>query len=378
MAPAAARPQSGRMKQSLTDGDLDLWLRLRCARGVGAITADKLYRHFGSVDKLFGALEKDFPDLGGDTATVLNALHDPRTAAKAASCRDRLEISDSIRVLTADQPEFPERLRRSAQLPLVLFVRGELRPAKAWLAVVGSRKATVEGQVWAREWSQEWSQNGITVVSGLALGIDAAAHKGALAAEKPTVAVLGTGPEKVYPAIHQKLAENILMHGGALISQFLPGTAPNPGTFPARNTVIAGLSDAVLVVEAKAGSGALTTAADAARLGRSVYAVPSHPDHPDNQGALALLKSGARAVTKANDLLQSLLGLKSERTEVALPDLDEDEGEVLRALDHVGQFTDELAAKLYRPTHWILNVLLRLELLGLVEQRPGKRFVRLR
>jgi DNA processing protein len=365
------------MKQSLSESDLDLWLRLRCAPGVGAATANSLYRHFGSVDEIFGALECDFPDLRGDAARVRAALDDDRTAARAAACREQLELLDSVRVLTPDHADFPERLRRSADLPLVLFVRGQLRPAAAWLAVVGSRKATAERQAWAREWSQEWSQSDITIVSGLALGIDAAAHRGALAAEKPTVAVLGTGPEKVYPALHRKLAENILMHGGALISQFLPGTAPNPGTFPARNAVIAGLSDAVLVVEANVGSGALKTAADARRLGRSLYAVPSHPRDPYNQGCLALLKSGAAAVTEASDLLQDLLGLKSTRAKVSLPDLNEDEGEVLSALDYVGQITDELAAKLLRPTHWILNVLLRLELLGLVEQRPGKRFVRL-
>jgi DNA processing protein len=327
---------------------------------------------------MFGACEKDFPHLKGDATVVRAALHDDSTAAKAESCLERLATLDSVRVLTPDQAEFPERLRRSADLPLVLFVQGQLRPAAAWLAVVGSRKATAERRGWAREWSQEWAQNGITIVSGLALGIDAAAHRGALAAEKPTVAVLGTGPEKVYPALHQRLAENILMHGGALISQFVPGTAPNPGTFPARNTVIAGLSDAVLVVEAKVGSGALLTAAEARRLGRTLYAVPSHPRDPYNQGCLALLKSGAAAVTDTTNILQDLLGLKSSRPEVELPDLNEDEGEVLSALDYVGQITDELAAKLFRPTHWILNVLLRLELLGLVEQRPGKRFVRLR
>jgi DNA processing protein len=378
MAPPLAPPHRGRMGQDTSERDLDLWLRLRCAPGVGWVTVGKLYRHFGSVDKIFGAAVCDYPDLKCNANSVHKALDDSRTAARAASCRERLEALDSVRVLTPDHAEFPERLKQSADLPLVLFVRGRLRPAKAWLAVVGSRAATLESQTWAREWSREWSQNDITIVSGLALGIDAAAHAGALEAEKPTVAVLGTGPEKVYPAGHRKLAENILMHGGALISQFLPGTAPNPGTFPARNAVIAGLSDAVLVVQAGLDSGALITAADAGRLNRDVYAVPAHPNTPDNRGGLALLKSGARAVTGPADLLQALLGLSSSRTEAALPDLDLHEGEVLSALDFVGQFTDELAGKLSRPTAWILNVLLRLELLGLVEQRPGKRFVRLR
>jgi DNA processing protein len=213
-----------------------------------------------------------------------------------------------VRLLSGDEPDYPPPLRAVYAPPIILYVRGTLTEASEApdaVAVVGSRAATVPGRVLARRLARDLAGAGLTVVSGLARGIDTAAHEGALEAQGRTVAVLGSGLDRVYPPENASLARRIA-EGGAVVSEFALGTPPDRGHFPRRNRVIAGWSRAVVVVEAAAKSGALSTARAALDEGREVMAVPGHPSEPGAAGTLALIRDGAVLVRDAADVAAEL------------------------------------------------------------------------
>jgi DNA processing protein len=269
---------------------------------------------------------------------------------------------------TAEDPDFPAPLAALADPPLGLFVRGRM-PSEPAVAVVGARRATAYGREVGDHLGRELVRAGVWVVSGMARGVDAAAHRGALAAGGRTAAVWGAGPDVVYPREHADLAGQIAL-GGALLTEYPPGTRPLPYHFPERNRLIAGLSQVVVVVEADERSGALVTARLALEEGREVMAVPGSVFSRLSAGPNGLLRAGAAPVLSASDVL-AVLGLP------ALPGGRADEPELLALLPHGESVSvDHLAASSGKPVAELLEVLLQLELQGWLTRDPDGRYRR--
>jgi DNA processing protein len=282
---------------------------------------------------------------------------------------------ESARTLRPGDGLYPDALARTAGRPAELRLRGALGQRRR-VAVVGSRATDEYGADLAREIAGGLARAGVSVVSGGALGVDAVAHEAALAAGGHTVAVLGTGIDLAYPASHRGLYERILAAGGALLSQFPDGTRGFQGNFPARNRVVSGLSEAVVVVRAGARSGALITASWARSQGVPVLAVPGDVRDELSAGTTALLREGARAVASAADVLD-VIGMDAPQArQLQLPALVGDEAALLAALARRPRHADEVARTAGLPPGAALAGLLALEVLGLCEQRPGHYFLR--
>jgi DNA processing protein len=281
----------------------------------------------------------------------------------------------ALPALLADLPDAPERL----------FVRGEPETLRLpCLAIVGSRNPTQGGRDNAYRFARHLARTGFCIVSGLAEGIDAAAHEGALDAGGCTIAVLGHGPEQVYPASNRKLAERIA-ESGAIVTEYPPGTPPRRFHFPARNRIISGLSLGTLVVEAARRSGSLITARLAGDQGREVFAIPGSIHNPLARGCHALIRQGARLVESADDILSELPHLvgalmQNEAQEVRAETPRERDEDYVRLLDAIGfdpQTPDELARKSTLTIDQVSSMLLILELEGEIESLPGGRFSKL-
>lgn len=288
-------------------------------------------------------------------------------------------------IITRHDPHYPPLLQQLADVPPLLFVQGSVAAlATPQLAIVGSRNPTTVGAETARDFSRTLAGMGLTITSGLALGIDAASHRGALDSGGTTVAVLGTGVDRVYPAQHRDLAHAIVAGGGALVSEYPPGTAPLPGNFPRRNRVISGLSLGTLVVEAARQSGSLITARLAAEQGREVYAIPGSIHNPLARGCHQLIRDGAKLVETAQDVLTELAphlhDLLAQLPSVESPAADKDTAEAPldeeyhQLLHHVGDEAtpvDRLVERSGLTAEVVSSMLLILELRGLVASMPG-------
>ncbi|MGE0386956.1 MAG: DNA-processing protein DprA [Gammaproteobacteria bacterium] len=277
------------------------------------------------------------------------------------------------------EPGYPERLRQIPVPPPVLFVRGD--PALlggVFIAVVGSRRPTPPGREIAAEFAYGLGAAGVGIASGLAIGIDAAAHRAALEAGAPTAAVTGTGPEQVYPRNHRALAEEIAARG-ALVTEFAVGAAIGPRNFPRRNRIISGLSVGTLVVEAAQRSGSLSTAHHAMEQGREVFAVPGSIRNPLARGCHALIREGATLVREPADVLEAI-GLRAVAPAAAQATAerdDDDAAAVLASLGYEDADIDTLVERSGLTVREVSSILLRLELQGRVTSNPGGRFVRI-
>lgn len=334
-------------------------------------------------DDWFRLLET--PGLGRDGARRLLALHGSPAAALAALPRraDDDTIETRLRVarqwladgtgrhaISLADAEYPPQLLHSADPPLLLYVIGRVELlARDSLAIVGSRNASAQGMDNAHAFAAHLSAAGWCVVSGLAVGIDAAAHEGALSAPGGTIAVLGTGLDRVYPSRHRALAHRIA-DAGALVSEFAPGTPALPTHFPLRNRIIAALSRGTLVVEAALRSGSLITARLAAEAGREVFAVPGSIHSPLSRGCHALIRQGAKLVESGDDILDELQPRRTARAPTAAPPATP-EDPLLAALGHDPTTLDALGAR----TGWSVQALsarlLELEFDGHVRRLPG-------
>ncbi len=283
-------------------------------------------------------------------------------------------------LLAWDDAAYPSALLTIGDPPPVLHYAGKLdllnRPA---LAIVGSRNATPQGRENAEAFAAALSAAGLTIVSGLAQGIDAAAHRGGLAGAGNSVAVVGTGIDRIYPAANKALAHRLAEEGG-LLSQFTLGTPPLPGNFPRRNRVISGLVRGVLVVEATLNSGSLITARFAAEQGREVFAIPGSIHSPFSKGCHRLIKEGAKLVETAQDVLEELglapAGTSGRALTGSAPAPDGDAARVLAALGHDPADVDLLAERTGLDASAIAVALVELELAGQVAQLPGGAFQR--
>jgi DNA processing protein len=288
------------------------------------------------------------------------------------------------RIVLCCDPEYPPLLRQMAGAPAALYVQGSVAALSSpQLAMVGSRSPTPSGRATAREFASWFARAGLTVTSGLAVGIDAASHEGALAGGGETIAVYATGLDRVYPAEHAALAQRIRAQG-ALVSEFPPRTPPLRGHFPRRNRIIAGLSLGTLVVEAARHSGSLITARHAVEAGREVFAIPGSIHSPLARGCHQLIKTGAKLVEEAADVLSELhFSVRKEAVTVQQPEsrnpraLDKEYEMLLDALGFEPATIDVLVARTHLPGESVASMLLILELEGRVAALPGGRYGRL-
>ena len=313
---------------------------------------------------------------------VREALMSGATEAAAASTPRATRALEALRGLNVrpiplGSPEYPAALRELPDAPPVLFVRGAALPAvDRAVAVVGARAASPYGRETATRLAVDLARLGFTVVSGLARGIDAAAHRGALEARGVTVAVLPSGLDEVTPPHHHELAEQIVAGSGTLMTELAAGGPRFKGEFVRRNRLIAGLCAATVVVEAAEGSGALTTAGFAQSLGRMVLAVPGDVDRPSSQGTHALLRAGARMCEQAGDVVRAVTEWRDAHGGAAA--ICGPEERLLEMLDQEGLLADDLAARAGLGLPQTLAALLALQWAGLASALPGQRWVRAR
>jgi DNA processing protein len=380
------------------DPELAAWLRLTLARGIGGATQRQLLTAFGSPEAVFSAPRSAVRDVIGARAEQLFA--DAQDDAIAAAL-DWAAVPGQ-HILTLADAAYPPQLLNTADPPSLLYVRGDPgRLAQPALAVVGSRNATPQGLRMAEDFARTLADAGFCIVSGLALGIDAAAHRGALECAASTVAVIGTGADRLYPARHQELARRIVA-AGAIVSEFPLGTAALAANFPRRNRIIAGLAQGVLVVEAAPESGSLITARLAAEQGREVFAIPGSIHAPLARGCHRLIKEGAKLVESASDILEELqpppgrrpqfrhgaepsaAGRANRQADAApagpgseRPADDEATRRVLQELGDAPCAFDSLAGRSALTADALLAILMSLELEGRIAALPGNCYQRL-
>lgn len=359
--------------------DIADWLRLQGARGVGLRTAHALLAAFGSPRAIFQAGHAALAaQVGPSLARALCAPPSPQTRALIESTLDWAD-APAHHVLALGDPGYPQALAHIPDPPLLLYITGRIdllaRPA---LAIVGSRNATQQGKANAAAFAAALSGAGVCVVSGLALGIDAAAHEGALRGPGSSIAVVGTGADLCYPARNRALAERIA-HEGCILSEYALGTPPISANFPRRNRIISGLSCGVLVVEAAAQSGSLITARVAAEQGREVFALPGSIHAPLAKGCHQLLREGARLVETVNELLDAMQVsplAAAPITAHALP-TETDCTDLLAQLGHEPIAIDELLERLHSTIGELSLGLLVLEMAGMIERLPGGKVQRI-
>ncbi|MDI6799208.1 MAG: DNA-processing protein DprA [Actinomycetota bacterium] len=305
-------------------------------------------------------------------------------AKEALKSRDDLDLDEllkrladrKISVMSLDDPEYPDSLRRIFDPPLLLFYRGDLiKDYRVAVSVVGARGASPYGRSVAQEIAEELSNCGITVISGVARGIDSAAHAGALKGEGKTIGVLGSGHDVIYPPENKNLY-SLIAEEGSLISEYLYNTPPLKWNFPARNRIISGLAQAVVVVEATEKSGALLTVDYALEQNREVFAVPGNVKSKLSRGPHNLLKAGACLVESGADIIEALglIPVKKERVDAELAPL---EREVLDFVGYEPRHIDEITVKLGLSTSDIAALLTKLEIMGHLKQDMGKNYLRI-
>lgn len=351
---------------------LAAWLRLSLTPGVGGAAIRALLDAYTTLEQSLAASQSDLAAVVGPTlAKAVREGPDVQLLDQAIAWSSE----DHCAVLTLDDERYPHRLRAIADAPPVLYVRGDpALLAASSVAVVGARNPTPQGVENARQFGRALSDAGLTVCSGLALGIDTAAHEGALAGASGTIAVLGTGADRCYPRRNLKLAQRIVEHG-AVISEFPLGTLPLPGNFPRRNRIISGLSLGCLVVEASLESGSLITARLAADQGREVFAIPGSIHSPTSKGCHALIKQGAKLVESVNDVLEELPIRQATKRAETKPDRPSSPLEDAMGFEPV--HLDTLCARVGLTPDVVSAMLLQLELEGRVATLPGGQYQRI-
>jgi DNA processing protein len=359
---------------------LEACVALNMVPQMGPVRLRRLLEAFGSAEKILLARADQLAAVDGVTRPLAeNIARWQDFADPAAELKKAADLG--ARVITSEDEEYPTALREIHDPPIVLYVRGHLTERdRNTVAVVGSRKASHYATECAKKLSFQMAYAGLTVVSGLARGIDTAAHQGALAAKGRTIAVIGSGLGELYPPENAALADRIA-DSGAVISEFPIETKPDRQTFPIRNRIVTGMSFGVLVVEAGANSGALISANMAAEQGRTLYAVPGRIDSPAALGSNRLIQQGAKLVISVDDILDDLPLVFSKKPElpatVPAADLTTDQQKVFDALGSDETLLESVIATSGLTAAVVSSTLLGLEIRRLVKQLPGKRYVKL-
>jgi DNA processing protein len=350
---------------------------------VGPVRLRKLLEVFQEPQQILAAKRSDLRRVEGIGNEVADQISSWESTIDLPAELQRIRDFGAT-VITQQSASYPQSLREIHSPPIVLYVWGDLveRDRHA-IGVIGARRTTHYGTESAKKLAYQLAYSGLTVISGLARGIDTAAHQGALAAKGRTIAVIGSGLAKLYPPENAALAEKIRNGNGAIVSEFSMEIEPDRQTFPMRNRIISGWSHGILVVEAGLNSGALITAAQALEQGRAVYAIPGHINAPSAMGSNRLIQQGAKLVMDVSDILDDLEILLPEAKpapETAarpLPPLSDEEHRVFCAIDASETSIDAIAVRSELPIAVVSSTLLQLELKRLVKQLPGKYFVKL-
>ncbi len=351
------------------------WVGFSSVRGIGPMKFRALLNHFGDLEEAWRADARELKEAGLDQRALSNFM----TMRSTISLDGEMEKIErqGAKVLTWDDPAYPPRLLNIYNPPPVIYVKGDILEEDQWaVAVVGTRVATVYGKEVARQIAGGLARNGLTIVSGLARGIDSEAHRAALDAGGRTIAVLGSGVDVIYPAESRKLAQAVI-NRGALVSEYAMGVQPEASNFPPRNRIISGLSLGVVVVEAGERSGALITADFALEHGREVFAVPGNIFRKKSMGTNKLIQQGAKPVLSVEDILEELnLTMVSQQAEVrAVVPENETEAALLEYITADPVHVDEIGQKSGLPISQVSSTLALMELKGMVRQVGGMNYI---
>jgi DNA processing protein len=373
--------REGKVLPPIGKTDLARWIALSRVPGLGCVNFKKLVEYFADPTDAFSASTEALAKIPGLDSNVIDRLRHFSTWAEIEAEVSRAENA-TIKIVPFTDATYPTRLRLIADPPPFLYVKGEIcKQDERAVAVVGSRSASDYGRRVARDLCRGLASLGFTVVSGMARGIDGAAHEAALNAGGRTIAVLGSGVDRAYPPEHDKLYQRI-SERGAVISEFPLGTGPVPFNFPVRNRLISGLSLGVVVVEATEKSGSLITASLALEQGREVFAVPGEAGASRSRGTHQLIRHGARLVETVNDIVEEIAPQLSVRVQEAqspprrvLPQHLADEFQNIFALFQERSLQiDEVIERSGCSPSRVSEILLELELLGYIKQLPGKEY----
>ncbi|MDX1414195.1 MAG: DNA-processing protein DprA [Candidatus Promineifilaceae bacterium] len=355
------------------------WLGFNLVKGIGSAKVQALLNYFDDLQAAWHATESQLRRIGFDNRSIRNLV----AARQEIDLDQQLAAVKNIGVslLTWDSADYPQYLRQVENSPPVLYIHGVLEEIDRWaVAVVGTRRLTTYGRQVAREIVTALVLNGVTIVSGLARGIDSIAHKTALEYEGRTIAVLGSGPDCIYPPENRSLARQIINGHGAIITEYGLGVQPDAKNFPPRNRIISGLSLGVVVIEAGERSGAAITARFAMEQGRDVFAVPGNINSPASKGTNRLIQQGAKLVASADDILEELnlsMVLEQSAVQLALPETPE-EAALFEYLSAQPIHIDELSRSTGMASQLVSSTLTLMELKGIVRQVGGMNYVMMR
>ena len=357
--------------------NLRYWLGFNLVKGIGPAKLQALIAYFGDLSDAWRATESQLKKIGFDQRTI-TSFRDTRSGLDLDRLLAQIQ-SSGITLITWDSPEYPTYLREIPNSPPLLYMVGRLQEIDQFaVAVVGTRRMTTYGRQVTRDIVTGLVSNGVTIVSGLARGIDGVAHQAALDMGGRTIAVLGSGLDCVYPAEHRPLARRIAQSDqGAVISEFGLGVQPEAKNFPPRNRIISGLSLGVVVIEAGERSGASITAKFAVEQGRDVFAVPGNINSPASKGTNRLIQNGAKLVATADDILEELnlaMVLEHSAVQLALPETPE-EAALFEYLSAQPIHVDELSQSTGLPSNVVSSTLTLMELKGMVRQVGGMNYV---
>ena len=354
------------------------WVGFNLVKGIGAVRFHTLLESFGDAASAWQASPEALIAAGISQKITANLVK-MRAQIDLEQIWAKIQAA-GIQVMTWEDEAYPHYLREIDQPPPVLYLLGSFVPDDDWaVAIVGTRRITSYGRQVAEELASTLAHSGVTIVSGLARGVDAVAHQAALNAGGRTLAVLGSGVDRIYPPEHRKLAERIVTQG-ALISDYAPGTPPDASNFPPRDRIISGLTRAIVVVEAGLDSGALITASFAAEQGREVFAVPGNINAPQSQGANRLIRDGAQPLLSPQDILEFLninMATEQRAARTALP-ADANEVQLLKVLGHQPLHVDDIRSQTGMPIEKVTSTLALMELKGMVRQVGGMHYVSVR
>jgi DNA processing protein len=358
--------------------DKRYWIGFNLIKGIGAVRMQALIHHFGDLEDAWKAAPAELAQAGLGLKAIERIIQ-ARQNVDLEKVWKKIE-SQNIQILTWEDEAYPQHLKEIDQPPPVLYIRGEYLPDDLFaVAIVGTRRVTPYGRQITEELSSFLVANGITVISGLARGVDSIAHQTALKAGGRTIGVLGSGVDKIYPPEHRALAEKMMVQG-AIISDYAPGTPPDASNFPPRNRIISGLSLAVVVIEAGETSGALITAEFAAEQGREVFAVPGSILAPQSKGTNKLIQNGALPLLSVNDLMQALdlTRMGEHKTARKIIPADETEALLMKVLGVEPLHVDEIRNQTELPIEKVSATLALMELKGMVRQVGGMNYVAVR
>lgn len=350
--------------------DLQYLVALHTVDGIGSVRLLKLFEHFGSGKKVWEASDKEFRGLGIPDK-VISAVKQAKMKVVPERYLQTL-LHSKIHILTLCDKEYPDNLKQIHNPPFLLYYKGHFPTYSNSIGIVGTRKITSYGRTVTESLTTDLVAAGFLIVSGLARGVDTIAHQSCINANGKTIAVLGGGLNNIYPSENYKLSEEIAAQYGCVLSEFPPNYPNLAGNFPARNRIISGLSDAVLVTEAAEDSGSLITARFAAEQGKEVFAVPGPITSQLAKGPLSLIKDGAKLVTSVDDILNELgfeSSLKGESLEQLMSELDHNSKMIVELLGAEMHHIDEISRALKLSIPEVSAILLKLEIKGLVKNR---------